>query len=302
MSQRVQAATSYLYDGPFLKINELVTKGRWSATRDSDLHVHSEETQITIISNRTSLQADWLTDLGSKRRKDILGPAICVTPPAQPHAMDGDEAGGSILIALSPALMEGALRGASISSALVERYGIADSFIQHLIDLLKATRAAEGMPITRLRAESTAVVMIEHFSRRAGSPILDLSKTSIPLASGRLAQVVDYIRANLESDLSIVTLSRIAQMSTFHFARQFRVSTGLTPHQYVLESRVEMAKGLLRNRELSVADVAYACGFATQAHLATVFRRLVGVTPKAYRTAVVCNPTAQESEKQSAEM
>jgi AraC family transcriptional regulator len=280
---RIQAMTSALYGGPYLKISQFVTKGRWSGTAPAELHAHPEETQITIISRQSSMQVDWVTDLGSKRRKSISGPAICVTPAGQPHAIDGDESGGSILMAVSPALMNAEVQSVSESAALLqERYGVSDPFVEHLVNLL----STGDVPVSPLCAESIAVVMVEYLNRLAGTPRLDLSNRNIPLTSGRLGQVIDYVRANLETDLSLVTLAHIAQMSTFQFTRQFRTSTGISPHQYVLQTRIEMAKELLRNRESSIADVAYACGFATQAHLATVFRRLVGVTPKAYRAAI----------------
>jgi AraC family transcriptional regulator len=94
---------------------------------------------------------------------------------------------------------------------------------------------------------------------------------------------MEYIDDNLTDELSIAALAQIARTSQFHFARQFKTAKGVTPHQYVLERRIEMAKRLLLDRHLSIAGVANACGFATQAHLTTVFHRLVGITPKAYR-------------------
>jgi AraC family transcriptional regulator len=138
------------------------------------------------------------------------------------------------------------------------------------------------MPITRLYAESTALILLRHLNRRVESSRL---KQSTPC--GRLRQVVEHIRINLGTELSIIALARIAQTSPFHFARQFKVSTGLTPHQYVLQARIERAKQLLASPQFSIADVAQACGFATQAHLTTVFRAQVGTTPGTYRAHAV---------------
>ena len=69
----------------------------------------------------------------------------------------------------------------------------------------------------------------------------DFPRETAPIPSGRLAQVVDYIESNLNEQLSLVTLARIAQMSAFHFARQFKSSIGLTPHQYVVLRNDEQA-------------------------------------------------------------
>jgi AraC family transcriptional regulator len=130
----------------------------------------------------------------------------------------------------------------------------------------------------RLQAESTVVVLLHHLSGRAES-----SRTEQVATCERLPQVIEYIDANLADELSIAALAQVARTSQFHFARRFKAAKGVTPHQYVLERRIELAKRLLLDRHLSIAAVANACGFATQAHLTAVFHRMVGVTPKAYR-------------------
>src|SRR6202051_2050531 len=72
-------------------------------------------------------------------------------------------------------------------------------------------------------------------------------------------------------------------LSTAHFARMFRKSTGETPYQFVLRQRVERAKAMLRAPDARVLDVAVACGFKTQQHFAQVFRDICGVSPTQYR-------------------
>jgi AraC family transcriptional regulator len=63
----------------------------------------------------------------------------------------------------------------------------------------------------------------------------------------------------------------------------FRMSTGETPHQFVLRQKIERARGMLRVPEVRVLDVAVACGFKTQQHFAQVFRDICGVSPMEYR-------------------
>jgi AraC family transcriptional regulator len=192
---------------------------------------------------------------------------------------DGRPDKGSILMMISAELLGQETKNDGNSGSIVkERYGTCDPFLQHLGQLLICARDV-GTPITRLYAESTAVIFLEHLTKR-----VEPSPARTPSGCGRLTQVIEYIHANVDGELSIADLARIAQTSAFHFARQFKASTGVTPHQYVVERRIEMARSLLADPHLSIAAVAYACGFATQAHLTTVFRRLVGETPKAYRT------------------
>jgi AraC family transcriptional regulator len=74
----------------------------------------------------------------------------------------------------------------------------------------------------------------------------------------------------------------IAHMSPSYFSRLFKQSTGLSPHQYVIQDRVDRAKQLLRQRELSIAEISDCLGFTHQSHFSHHFKRLVGSSPKAF--------------------
>jgi AraC family transcriptional regulator len=84
-------------------------------------------------------------------------------------------------------------------------------------------------------------------------------------------------------DLSLDEMAQSIGLSTAHFARMFRKSTGEAPHQFVLRQRVERAKAMLRAPDARVLAVAVACGFKTQQHFAQVFRDVCGVSPTRYR-------------------
>jgi AraC family transcriptional regulator len=107
------------------------------------------------------------------------------------------------------------------------------------------------------------------------------------LAPPRIKRVVDYIDSLLgKPDLSVDELAAIAHLSPYHFSRMFRQATGMAPHRFVLERRVQRARLHLAGREETLAGVAYATGFSSQAHFSSVFRRLTGMTPKEYRRSV----------------
>jgi AraC family transcriptional regulator len=83
--------------------------------------------------------------------------------------------------------------------------------------------------------------------------------------------------------LSLDEMAQSVGLSTAHFARMFRKSTGETPHQFVLRQRLERAKAMLCAPDARVLDVAVACGFKTQQHFAQVFRDVCGISPTEYR-------------------
>jgi AraC family transcriptional regulator len=103
------------------------------------------------------------------------------------------------------------------------------------------------------------------------------------LGSARLRRVKELVHAKMEDDLSLDEMAQSVGLSTAHFARMFRKSTGETPHQFVLRQRVERAKSMLRAPGARVLDVAVACGFKTQQHFAQVFCDVCGVSPTRYR-------------------
>jgi len=103
------------------------------------------------------------------------------------------------------------------------------------------------------------------------------------LGSARLRRIKELVHAKMEDDLSLDEMAQSVGLSTAHFARMFRKSTGETPHQFVLLQRVERAKSMLRDPNARMLDVAVACGFKTQQHFAQVFRDVCKVSPTEYR-------------------
>jgi AraC family transcriptional regulator len=119
------------------------------------------------------------------------------------------------------------------------------------------------------------------------------------LNSARLRRIKELVYAKMEGDLSLDEMAQSVELSTAHFARMFRKSTGETPHQFVLRQRLERAKAMLRARDARVLDVALACGFKTQQHFAQAFRDVWGVSPTEYRQELVGSEATGASEAHS---
>ena len=119
------------------------------------------------------------------------------------------------------------------------------------------------------------------------------------LGSARLRRIKELVHAKMEDDLSLDEMAQSVGLSTAHFARMFRKSTGGTPHQFVLRQRLERAKAMLRAPDARVLHVALACGFKTQQHFAQVFRDVWGVSPTEYRRDLVGSEATCASETRS---
>jgi AraC family transcriptional regulator len=156
-----------------------------------------------------------------------------------------------------------------------------------VIDTLKTLRneLLTGGQGGRLCGESLANVLVVQLIRQmANGPA---TKAFARKPGGRLARpalraVQAYIDAHLNQNFALADLAAIAHLSEFHFARQFKQTTGLPPHQFVIHQRVERAKRLIAARQLSLAQVAVEVGFSDQSHLTRHFKRVVGVTPSRF--------------------
>ncbi|AZC22709.1 helix-turn-helix domain-containing protein [Pseudomonas sessilinigenes] len=105
------------------------------------------------------------------------------------------------------------------------------------------------------------------------------------LAAHQRRLLADYIDSQLDTPLSLGQLAGLCALSEYHFARMFRESFGLPPHQYVLARRLERARLLLRSSTRPLGDIALACGFASASHFTNRFRQALGGTPGEYRQA-----------------
>ncbi|MGB3653612.1 MAG: AraC family transcriptional regulator [Rivularia sp. (in: cyanobacteria)] len=103
------------------------------------------------------------------------------------------------------------------------------------------------------------------------------------LSDSKLILVTDYINDNIATEIKLSDLAALAGISQFHFSRLFKKSVGISPHKYVIKQRVERAKSLLKNPQLSVTEIAFLCGFNSHSHFGKYFRQLTGFTPKQYR-------------------
>jgi transcriptional regulator of acetoin/glycerol metabolism len=103
------------------------------------------------------------------------------------------------------------------------------------------------------------------------------------LSSGAMRRVREYVEVHLGESIDLSILAGVAGLSMHHFARQFKQSTGVTPHFYLTKKRVERAQQMLIHTDLSLAEVACHVGFFDQGHLARHFRYMLGTTPREFR-------------------
>lgn len=222
----------------------------------------------------------WTARDGNAHMKARDGQLI-VNPGGEPHAARWSGSWNCIGFYLDSQVTEAVARDAGISSGVppvcngVDHaiYGFGRAVLQELHTEplacpLYADTAARFLAMRLLRGNFDA--------DRAVRNVLTLS-------GSKMRAVTGYIRENIDSDLSVAGLASSINLRPYDFTRRFKATTGITPYEYVIRERVEAAKKLLRETQLSVADISCRSGFSSQAHLAMRFRQAVGVTPLRYR-------------------
>jgi AraC family transcriptional regulator len=189
-------------------------------------------------------------------------------------------------LGISDVALMAASEGPSGEVELRPHRKFADSRLGALATAVHAEMVA-GFPSGRLFLDSIEQAMAVALVTAQAVRYRPVRTSRGGLGPARLRRITDLVHAKLEDELGLDELAQSVGLSTAHFARMFRKSTGETPHQFVLRQKVERAKAMLRAPGARVLDVAVACGFKTQQHFAQVFREVCGISPSGYRQDVV---------------
>ena len=172
------------------------------------------------------------------------------------------------------------LKAASPASTL-NAHGRADEVVRHVAHgLLRAIR--QGAP--DIYAETTIRWLTLHvLTIGLATSVSDRPIATLAPNDRRLKRALEFMSHHLAEPLSIDLLAREAGVSKFHFLRLFQQATGSTPYRYLLAKRLEVARRLLAETDLAIANVATRCGFPRANHFSTHFTSRFGLSPRAFR-------------------
>jgi AraC family transcriptional regulator len=158
------------------------------------------------------------------------------------------------------------------------RFQVRDSELEFLTQAIHREIEA-GQPSGRLYAEGLVVALTSRLIAQHSSLSRPLRMPAATLSGKRLKQVLSFIEEQLAEDLSLEQIAAVAGLSPSHLKTLFRRATGTPVHQYVIQRRIERARTLLVQENLTMAEIAAATGFAHQSHLARHIRRVTGASP-----------------------
>lgn len=212
-----------------------------------------------------------------------------------------------LLLYLPPTLLDhSALADFGIDPAKVEiayAHGLADQVLFHICAPLRDLLHRPRQPTDALFVEGIQVALAAHL---LGNYTIDRWRAPDKLPAldpRRLQRVLDYIEVSLGSDIRLEDLAAQACLSSYHFSRLFREATGLSPHRYVTDRRVQAARQELARDRFSLVEIALEFGFGSQANFTRVFRKAATLTPGQYRelccggTEMECDPDETASRR-----
>jgi len=172
--------------------------------------------------------------------------------------------------------------GTAAPGDLVERTAHPDPITSRLLlsaaDALDGGAALDALFRHQLTDLLATRLLVAHVGRPATfQPIMG------GLSPKVLCRAIERLRSDSDADVSLAALASDAGLSRFHFCRAFKESTGLSPHAWLRQHRVEQAMNMLRDTEESVVSVAAALGYSSQTAFAAAFRKLTGETPSDWR-------------------
>src|ERR1700722_3436207 len=268
--------------GPLSPSSSLLVERRDLEPISWQSHLH--EDQLLHFFMKPAVIGFSLRDAAVTKIPVAPGQAV-FCPRKEWHNIRWDE-GISVLSIRIPdsALMEAAReRLTDRSLEIVPTNVVTDDRLTHLLYALDGERA---------RGYSAGKLFVDGIEAAMANILLTSFNTFAPRSiSGKggmaprvLRRVVEFMHANIDKQIGLTKLAGCAGLSLSHFSFQFRASTNQSPHQYMLQLRIERSKKLLADPRLTVLDVGLEVGFSNQQHFATVFRNFVGVPPSVYRT------------------
>lgn len=264
-------------------------KAAWERLSLEHLHLPALDiSDVTAISHHITLQLGTpktveLKVNGKFSRQQMIPGNVCITPAQHLHAIRWQSDMEVLTTTLEPTFFMQALHeSVNPRMELIMHRGQNDPLIREILLALKVELEA-GCPSGRLYGEAMGTALAVHLLKTYTTLQLTPFQSRSGLPQHKLIQVLDYIQAHLDQDIRLLDLAALTGMSQYHFCRLFKRSQEVTPHQYVLQQRIERSKHLLKQKDLAITDIALMCGFKNQSHLTTLFRKNTGITPKSFR-------------------
>ena len=236
-----------------------------------------------------SCQIDWRLAGGRLHSTQMMRGLVNVTPKGIPTQARWHQEIKFLLVSFDSSLFKRIADETIVRSyrtiEIIPQRGVCDRQILHLGMALKIELEA-GCPSGKLYGESVAIALAAHLLKTYSGTRQLIAEFEVNLSKRQLREIIDYIYDNIALELTLVELASLVNMNSYTFCRWFKRLMGLSPHQYVIQCRIERAKFLLTFTQLPIIEIALQVGCSSQSNFTTLFRKHIGITPKAYRKMI----------------
>ena len=242
--------------------------------------------QLAVFLYHLDKPVNGLRRIGKEtHRAQLTNESVSILPPGMTISSSWDGPREVTMIFLDPIMVSAIARLETglDNPEILPQFAIEDPVVLAIGRALDAELASER-PTPRIYAESLATALAAHIFARYTNPVFRGAQCS-GLNRSQLRQVLDFIHDNLERELALDELAKVANLSKYHFAKSFRSAMGIAPHQYIVKLRIEQARKLLAVDSISVEEVASRVGYSDTSHFSSQFLKIVGVTPNRYRAS-----------------
>ncbi len=261
------------------------------------LHVEQHMHEPTEFAERELLQHNLFLYTGPAARAEIKSPefagmrwihpgSIWIMPEGSRHSVRFESRMAGIALAFDPPTFDLLVQSAGGRASLPILHALTPCSprIYHLMRALMH-ESLDASPDSGMGLECIATAVALSISTHAGAIAPLKTRTAPRLAPKQIRAVQAFVETHLHQKISLADLAATAGLSSFHFLRSFKGSLGSTPAKYVMDRRMERARYLLKVGKITVSDVAIEVGFEDVSHFSRAFRRAMGVTPSAFRSA-----------------
>ena len=265
----------------------------FSTSLDEAPEIAIEDHAFSVVTGGKCEQT-WCRLNGKKTFVDHLNPEHIVVLPRlnsiswqwSPSNQEHEEIQSNIVYLPEKILEDSALETLDLDHSNIE---VLPKINHHRDDFLKeivkqfAKDPDQTNPLNRVYFESLAQMFAIHVLRYycATATIYKDYKSGLPRRT--LSAVTDYIELHLNREIPLKDLAELSNLSAYYFIRMFKKSTGLSPHQYIVERRIARAKHLLKTSRLSILEIAIETGYKSASNFSSAFKKAIGITPSQFR-------------------
>jgi AraC family transcriptional regulator len=230
---------------------------------------------------KSGLRAELTYDGGKRHHYVSTANDVSIIPAYLPFRSWSKGVFEGLVVAIDPHLFsERALGCNAMAVDIRPEHGVRDMLIAHAISALHA-HALAGETDSSIVAESVGIALAAHLATKYADASVPHSMRA--LSPRRFQLVRDYIEANIDQPISVAELANLLHMDAYAFMRSFKQATLIPPYQFVMHARVQLARRLLMETADPLVEIANRCGFCSQSHFGSAFRKSLGMSPKTFR-------------------